>query len=132
MGQISELELQNYIERLINIADSAGKPVCATSDAHTLTKEDKIYREIIIDQRFNGKLHPLSRVKVPEMHFRTTKDMLDQFEFLDEKELEKLHILLKLLPRNKIIDRYKLKKKIKMTKFEGKINGINNTDENLC
>ena len=80
----SELELQNYIERLINIAKEAGKPVCATSDAHTLTREDKIYREIIIDQRFNGKLHPLSRVNVPEMHFRTTRDMLDQFAFLEE------------------------------------------------
>ena len=81
----SELELQNYIERLINIAKEAGKPVCATGDAHTLKKEDKIYREIIVNQRFNGKLHPLSRVKVPDMYFRTTKDMLDQFTFLDEQ-----------------------------------------------
>ena len=80
----SEIELENYLKRLINISKEAGIPVCATGDAHTLLKEDKIYREIIIHQRFNGKLHPLSRVNVPDMYFRTTKDMLDAFSFLDD------------------------------------------------
>ena len=31
-------------------------------------------------------------------------------------ELEKLHLVLKMLPKNKIIERYKIKKKINMYK----------------
>jgi tRNA (adenine22-N1)-methyltransferase len=38
------------------------------------------------------------------------------FQKYTKMELEKLNILLKLLPKNKIIDRYKIKKKIKMYK----------------
>ena len=38
------------------------------------------------------------------------------FQTNNKKELEKLHLLLKLLPKNKLIDRYKIKKKINMYK----------------
>lgn len=81
------LELQQHLEKIIRIAKDAGKPVCATSDAHHLTKNDKIYREIIVNQKFNGKLHPLNRkgTMVPDMHFLTTEEMLNEFSFLDEQ-----------------------------------------------
>ena len=66
--------------------------VCATSDAHHLTKEDKIYRDIIIAQRFNGKLHPLNKrgVTAPDMHFYTTKEMLDAFSFLGSEKAKEI------------------------------------------
>ena len=88
----SELELQKNIEKIIRVAKEAGKPVCATSDAHHLTKEDKIYREIIVNQKFNGRLHPLNRkgLKVPDMHLLTTKEMLDEFSFLSEEEAKEI------------------------------------------
>jgi len=35
----------------------------------------------------------------------------------NDKELQKLQLLLKMLPKNKIIDRYKIKKKIRMYKY---------------
>ena len=38
------------------------------------------------------------------------------FQEHNKEELEKLYILLKLLPKNKIIDRYKIKRKIRMYK----------------
>ena len=38
------------------------------------------------------------------------------FQKNNNKELDKLYLLLKLLPKNKIIDRYKIKKKISMYK----------------
>ena len=38
------------------------------------------------------------------------------FKLNNQKELEKLELLLKILPKNKLIDKYKLKKKIKMYK----------------
>ncbi len=98
----TELELQKNIEKIIRVAYSAGKPVCATSDAHHLTKEDKIYREIIVNQKFNGRLHPLNRkgIKVPDMHLLTTREMLEEFSFLEESVAKEIVIS----NPNKIVD----------------------------
>ena len=76
-----------YLERLVMLGKSAGKIVVATGDVHNLRKEDLIYRKIIINQKFNGKLHPLNRpgIEIPNMYLRTTKEMLDEFSFLDEE-----------------------------------------------
>ena len=83
----SVVEAENYLKRIIRVAKEAGKPVVATGDVHNLTKEDKIYREIIINQKFNGKLHPLNRkgMEVPNMYLKTTNEMLEEFSFLDKE-----------------------------------------------
>ena len=85
-GFRNELELQNHIKRIIRVAKEAGKLVVATGDVHNLTSEDRIYREIIVRQKANGKLHPLNRqgIDVPNMRFMTTQEMLDAFSFLDK------------------------------------------------
>ena len=82
------LEAQEYLKRIIRIAKEAGKPVVATGDVHNLRKEDKIYREIIVHQKFNGKLHPLNRrgIDLPNMYMKTTNEMLEDFNFLSEEE----------------------------------------------
>ena len=61
-------DLSNYDEliyalnKIIKCAKEENKLICATSDAHTLNKEDKIYREIIINQNVPGKgRHALAR-----------------------------------------------------------------------
>jgi len=79
---------EEYLKRIIRIAKEAGKPVVATGDVHNLTKEDKIYREIIINQKFNGKLHPLNRrgMEIPNQYLKTTAEMLEEFAFLGEEE----------------------------------------------
>lgn len=78
-------DLENHVKKIIRVAKDAGKLVVATSDAHYLRPEDKIYRDIIIMQKSNGKLHPLNRrgVDQPDTHIRTTREMLDEFSFLD-------------------------------------------------
>jgi len=78
---------EEYLKRIVRVAKEAGKPVVATGDVHNLTKDDLIYREIIINQKFNGKLHPLNRrgVEVPNMYLKTTNEMLEDFSFLDEQ-----------------------------------------------
>ncbi len=81
-------EAEEYLKRIIRVAKEAGKPVVATGDVHNLTKEDKIYREIIVNQKFNGKLHPLNRrgMEVPNMYLKTTQEMLEDFSFLEAEE----------------------------------------------
>ena len=80
-------DAEEFLKRIIRIAKEAGKPVVATGDVHNLKKEDKIYRDIIVNQKFNGKLHPLNRrgIEVPNMYLRTTKEMLEEFAFLGEE-----------------------------------------------
>lgn len=87
-------DIITHLKKIIRVADEAGVMVCATGDVHHLTKEDKIYRDIIITQRFNGKLHPLNRsgIKVPDMHFYTTDEMLSAFSFLDSDKAKEIVI----------------------------------------
>lgn len=86
-------EVKYALEKIIKCAKEAGKLIVATSDAHTLTKEDKIYREIIVHQNVPGKgRHPLARYlnlkgyeTIPDQYFRTTEEMMAEFSFLDPK-----------------------------------------------
>ncbi len=81
-----EIELKNHIRKIVDATRDAGKLMVATGDVHHFTREDKIYREIIINQKVpGGGRHPLAKsniTKIPSQHFRTTREMLNDFEFL--------------------------------------------------
>ncbi len=84
----NELELKNHIKKVIEATKSAGKIIVATGDVHHFTREDKIYREIIVNQKVpGGGRHPLAKneiKEIPSQHFRTTNEMLEDFSFLDK------------------------------------------------
>ena len=88
----SPSEVQYALEKIVKCARNIGKLIIATSDAHTLNKEDKIYREIIVHQNVPGKgRHPLARYlntegykTIPDQYLRTTDEMLEEFAFLGE------------------------------------------------
>ncbi|MDD4706267.1 MAG: PolC-type DNA polymerase III, partial [Bacilli bacterium] len=92
----SELELENSLKKIIDNTIAAGKIIVATGDVHHLNKEDKIYREIIVNQKVpGGGRHPLARKdisSIPDQHFRTTDEMLADFSFLDKKNAQLLVI----------------------------------------
>ena len=81
-----EIELQNHIRKIVESVRDAGKIMVATGDVHHFTREDRIFREIIVNQKVpGGGRHPLAKnsiKKIPSQHFRTTREMLDDFEFL--------------------------------------------------
>ena len=81
-----ETELESHIRNVVEATKEAGKIIVATGDVHHFTREDKIYREIIINQKVpGGGRHPLAKseiTKIPSMHFRTTREMLEDFDFL--------------------------------------------------
>ena len=85
-GFDNKVQLQEHIKKIVRVAKDAGKIVVATGDVHNLRSSDKIYREIIVRQKANGRLHPLNRngIEVPDMKFMTTAEMLDAFSFLGE------------------------------------------------
>ncbi len=82
-------EIEENIKKIIKVAKQADKIVVATGDVHHLNREDKIYREIIVNQKVpGGGRHPLNRKdikEIPSQHFRTTDEMLKDFSFLGEK-----------------------------------------------
>ena len=88
---LNEEELINNIKKIIRVTQEAGKIIVATGDVHHMTRDDKIYREIIINQKNpGGGLHPLAKkdiTEIPSQHFRTTREMLDDFEFLEDEKL---------------------------------------------
>ena len=85
----NEYELKENIKKIVDIANSKNKIVVATGDVHHLDRKDKIYREIIVNQKVpGGGRHPLNKKEIkeiPSQHFRTTKEMLQDFEFLGDE-----------------------------------------------
>lgn len=86
----TKVELAANIEKVVRVTEEAGKIIVATGDVHHLKREDKIYREIIVNQKVpGGGRHPLARngiKEIPSNHFRTTNEMLEDFKFLGEEK----------------------------------------------
>ena len=82
----SKAELLENIRKVVNVTRDTGKIIVATGDVHHLNEEDKIFREIIVNQKVpGGGRHPLAKSSIksiPSLHFRTTREMLDAFDFL--------------------------------------------------
>ena len=83
-------EVLENIKKIVDTTISAGKIIVATGDVHQLNPDDKIYREIIINQKVpGGGRHPLNRkniTNIPSQHLRTTNEMLESFKFLGEEK----------------------------------------------
>lgn len=86
-------QIQIIIKKIINVANKLNKKVIAVSDAYYLDEQDQIGRRVYINSKLlGGKAHRLYRYGednsiVPDNHLRTTKEMLDEFSFLKDKEL---------------------------------------------
>ena len=82
----NEYEVQAHISKIVRATKDAGKIIVATGDVHHFYREDKIFREIIVNQKVpGGGRHPLAKrdiTSIPSQHFRTTNEMLKDFEFL--------------------------------------------------
>ena len=103
----NEAGLIQNIEKVIRVTKEAGKLIVATGDVHHLKKDDKIYREILINQKVPGRgRHDLARAngKIPSQHFRTTTEMLECFEFLGEDLAKEIVIE----NPNKILDKVEI------------------------
>ncbi|KRK34175.1 DNA polymerase III PolC [Loigolactobacillus bifermentans DSM 20003] len=73
-------DLEDIIRKIVQIGTDLNIPVLATGDVHYLNPEDKIYRKILINSQ--GGANPLNRINLPDVHFRTTDEMLQSFQFL--------------------------------------------------
>jgi len=78
-----EDELKNINMKIVEIGEKLGKPVVATCDVHFLDPRDEIYRRILM----SGQGFSDADNQAP-LYFRTTDEMLDEFEYLGDKAKE--------------------------------------------
>ncbi len=92
----NKYELSNHIKKIVETTNMAGKLIVATGDVHHILRSDKIYREIIINQKVpGGGRHPLAKnniTNIPSQHLRTTDEMMSDFEFLGDEIAHKIVI----------------------------------------
>ncbi len=75
----TEADLEEIIQEIVEIGNELDKPVVATGNTHYLNREDAIYREILLGSL---KINQGKQLHLPEAHFRTTDEMLQDFNFL--------------------------------------------------
>jgi len=87
-------ELINHLKKIIRVTKDAGRIIVATGDVHHLNKDDRIYREIIVNQKVpGGGRHPLAKkniTRIPNQYFRTTEEMFEAFNFLSDEEAKEI------------------------------------------
>ncbi|WP_053083767.1 PolC-type DNA polymerase III [Rubeoparvulum massiliense] len=76
--------LEQAMATICSIGEKLGKPVIATGNVHYLRPVDKIYRDILI-HGITG-FSPLKKQRKPDVHFKTTTEMLNDFQFLGEEK----------------------------------------------
>lgn len=78
---LNEDDIRIINELLVETADDHGMPVCATTDSHFLNKEDGRYRKyMLMSMGFEDAEYQ------PDLYFRTTNEMLDEFKYLGEEK----------------------------------------------
>ena len=79
--------LDDILKNMVKLGDELRKPVVATGDVHYLEPHDGIYRQILINSQ--GGANPLNRTKRPDVHFRTTDEMMAEFTDLLGEDVAK-------------------------------------------
>ncbi|XQY93547.1 PolC-type DNA polymerase III [Metabacillus sp. HB246100] len=83
-----EVALQEIVSNIVKLGEKLDKPVVATGNVHYLNPVDKIYRKILVSSQ--GGANPLNRHELPNVHFRTTDEMLSCFSFLGEDKAKRI------------------------------------------
>ncbi|WP_428839290.1 PolC-type DNA polymerase III [Bacillus massilinigeriensis] len=109
--------LEEIISNIVKLGEKLDLPVVATGNVHYLNQNDKIYRKILINSQ--GGANPLNRHNLPDVHFRTTNEMLDCFSFLGKEKAKEIVVV----NPNKISDMIESIKPIKDDLYTPKIEG---------
>ncbi|BCB03391.1 PolC-type DNA polymerase III [Bacillus sp. KH172YL63] len=113
----SRKNLEDIIKNIVELGKKLDMPVVATGNVHYLNETDKIYRKILVGSQ--GGANPLNRHELPDVHFRTTNEMLDAFSFLGKETAKEIVVD----NTNKIADMVDVIKPIKDDLYTPKIEG---------
>ncbi|MGY3713885.1 PolC-type DNA polymerase III [Sutcliffiella cohnii] len=120
-----ENSLKEIITNIIKLGEKKGLPVVATGNVHYLNEVDKIHREILV--RSQAGANPLNRHRLPDVHFRTTDEMLELFSFLGEEKAKEIVVT----NTQKVADMIEEIKPIKDDLYTPKIEGADDEIRNM-
>ena len=93
-NNISTNNVKKTIKKIIQTAKKLNKKVVAVSDAHYLDKTDQLAYKVYVNSKLlGGKRHRFYKYGsattevIPDLHLRTTQEMLDEFAFLQDEKL---------------------------------------------
>jgi len=112
-----ERSLEHIISNVVKLGEKLNLPVVATGNVHYLNENDKIYRKILVNSQ--GGANPLNRHRLPDVHFRTTNEMLAEFSFLGKEKAKEIVVT----NPNKVADMIDNIKPIKDDLYTPKIEG---------
>ncbi len=80
-------DIHQVIKKIIDCAHRADRPIVATGDVHNIDREDRIYREIIVNQNSPAKgRHPLARFLSRKKKNSNNDDLLDSLRQISINE----------------------------------------------
>ncbi|MBR7552926.1 PolC-type DNA polymerase III [Allobacillus sp. GCM10007491] len=120
MGHIKQM-----LKTIVDIGEKQEKTVVATGNVHYIEPHEKQYRKILIASQSGN---PLNRQTQPDVHFRTTDEMLELFDFLGEEKATEVVIT----NTNKISDEIEDVKPIKDELYTPNIAGADDEIRQMC
>ncbi len=116
-------DLQDLNRKVVDLGERLGKPVVATCDAHFLNPEDEVYRRILM----KGKGFADADLQ-PPLFFRTTEEMLKEFEYLGREKAEEVVIT----NTNRVADSCEKILPVRLDKCPPVIEGSEEELRNMC
>lgn len=120
MGHIKQM-----LKTIVEIGEKQQKTVVATGNVHYIEPHEKQYRKILIASQSGN---PLNRQTQPDVHFRTTDEMLELFDFLGEEKATEVVIT----NTNAIADQIEDIKPIKDDLYTPNIEGADDEIRQMC
>ncbi|WP_017185268.1 PolC-type DNA polymerase III [Alkalibacillus haloalkaliphilus] len=117
--------IKQLIKKLIEIGERLGKTVVATGNTHYLHEHEKIYRQILIGSQSGN---PLNRQTLPNVPFKTTQEMLNDFAFLGEEKAKEIVVT----NTNWVADQVDVLKPIKDDLYTPNIEGADQEIRDMC
>ncbi|MCK9225266.1 MAG: PolC-type DNA polymerase III [Candidatus Muirbacterium halophilum] len=83
----SKQTLIDINQKIVDLGEELGKPVVATCDSHFIEPQDGEYRKILLANKgFKDFMFQ------PELYFRTTNEMIEEFAYLGKEKAEEVCI----------------------------------------
>ena len=119
-----EWNLEDIIRKLVKLGKRMDKPVVATGNVHYLHENDGIFRQILVGSQ--GGANSLNRYTLPKVHFRTTNEMLEEFDFLGPDLAKEIVVTNSQMIADMIGDVKPIKDELYTPKIEGSDEEVTN------